>query len=518
MMPNLQNNALIGIACLGGVLRFRQWLEVRSLWNDEVALAASFASKDFPAIVTEPLLYGQSAPPGFLLVTHLATQAFGLDERSLRLPALLAGIATVFLSVLVARRLLSHPSAQLLFVALVALSPTLIYYSNELKQYSFDALAVITTLLLWSFVGHRRQVPLLAVGGFLIIISSLVGIITVLSLGISFVIKCWFYSPARFAKTNHNVNRGSFGLSVLGAWVAGLVVHGLYVLSAGTDRRMMVSWWAERSAFPPQAVDFLSELEWYPLSIMRLIWIGIGEEARVGSRASTGPVLVAVIVIVLLVEMFRTRKGLRSLVLSVIACAWLLAELRIYPTSGRLSLYLVPIVLLSLSAGLDSILDKGRATRSLVAYAGVVLLLFIQADVSARFLLEPLNDRDMKWVASELDERANRSDVAIVAPGFSGKIADWYGIPAMFEPESFLIASEMADLPSGVTQGESDRIWVMSTHSTAVARAITGDLEGAGYREVCIEEFRGTYLALLLRSDLAAGAEPQALCRLAHQF
>lgn len=518
----LETIALVGIALVGAVLRIRQWLEARSMWHDEVALAVNFAQKGFPAILTEQLMHQQSAPPGFLFATQAATRVFGFDERALRLAALLAGLATVAVAVIVARRLLAHPVARIAFVALVALSPALVYYSNELKQYSTDVLALMVVLALWSLRDHPRRVPLLAIGGFLIAIFSLVGIIALLAFGVAFAIEYLSHRFGDRARTDADPPQPAEsrrqGAVVAGAWAAGIALHGWYTLRSGTDRAFMQTWWGDRGAFPPESIGSIGELEWYPLSIMRLIWIGIGEEARIGARGATGSALATVIVIALIVVMLRTRPDLRSLVLGIFAFAWVLAEVRIYPTSGRLSLYVIPIVFMGIAAGLDSTLQMQRATRSILAIGGVGFLIFVQASISISYLVEPLNDRDMKWIANELEQRSDHTDAVIVSPGHSGKIADWYRVPSLIQPGNYFVANDIASLTDDIVRGEQERVWVTSTHLFPDARERVAELTEIGYQAICVEEFRATYLALLLRSDLAAEADTEELCRLANPY
>src|SRR4029453_15341079 len=89
--------------------------------------------------VLSPLHLGQAAPPGYLFLVQLTTSLLGISEPALRLPALVAGILMLPLAWLAARRVLPHRAA-LLALALLALSPLLIYYSNEVKPYAFDGM------------------------------------------------------------------------------------------------------------------------------------------------------------------------------------------------------------------------------------------------------------------------------------------------------------------------------------------------------------------------------------------
>jgi uncharacterized membrane protein len=81
----------------------------------------------------------------------LATKLGGGGELVLRAIPLLAALVSIFLFWRVTNMTLS-PRAVPMAVALFALSPTLIYFSAEAKQYSSDV--AITIVLLWATVRY----------------------------------------------------------------------------------------------------------------------------------------------------------------------------------------------------------------------------------------------------------------------------------------------------------------------------------------------------------------------------
>ena len=170
---------------LGIALRFRQYLFNRSLWFDEASLALNVVDRDVTTLLTKPLAYLQSAPPGFLVAARSMVVALGPSDWALRLVPFIAGVLVVLLAVLLARRELTSTVGRLTFVGLVALSPVLIFYSSEFKQYSSDALAAIAVLVGFS----RRSSPygtlLLAGTGFVALVCSLPAIFVAAPAGFS---------------------------------------------------------------------------------------------------------------------------------------------------------------------------------------------------------------------------------------------------------------------------------------------------------------------------------------------
>ena len=103
----------------------------------------------------------------FLLGELAATILAGPNERALRLLPLAAGIALPYVAWLTGRRIFDD-TADLVAAAIAALSPLLLYYSNEVKPYGIDGLVSAGLVLLTLRVLHdpsqlaRRVVFLLA--------------------------------------------------------------------------------------------------------------------------------------------------------------------------------------------------------------------------------------------------------------------------------------------------------------------------------------------------------------------
>lgn len=130
-------------AILGVAVLFRlSDLAARNLWTDEawVALAALAPTPG------EALDLGRSTPPFYTLTVWGLAQVFGGREAVLRSLSFAFGVGSVALFWPAARRLTSRAAA-LLGLTLVAVSPVLVYFSKELKQYSGDAFFAV--LVVW---------------------------------------------------------------------------------------------------------------------------------------------------------------------------------------------------------------------------------------------------------------------------------------------------------------------------------------------------------------------------------
>ena len=137
--------SILAAIAVGAGLRLYFYLLNRSLWFDEALLALNLSGRSFAELL-QPLDYNQSAPLGFLLLQKTLISLLGNRDYWLRLIPLLAGLSSLPLFYLTARRFL-RPAAVQVVLWLFALSPPLIYYSSECKQYSSDVL--IALLLIW---------------------------------------------------------------------------------------------------------------------------------------------------------------------------------------------------------------------------------------------------------------------------------------------------------------------------------------------------------------------------------
>ena len=83
---------------------------------------------------------GDFHPPGYFAMLWLWGQAFGFSEISVRIPSVIFGVLTVYLTFLIGRNLFSS-KVGLLGGLLLAIAPLHIYYSQEARMYSFAAFA-----------------------------------------------------------------------------------------------------------------------------------------------------------------------------------------------------------------------------------------------------------------------------------------------------------------------------------------------------------------------------------------
>ncbi len=365
---------------LGVALRVAQYLAGRSFWMDEMSLAGNIVGKSFAGLFG-PLEATQLAPPGFLALEWLAGQLPGAALWKLRIVPLLSGIASLFLFERFSRRYLG-PTAALVALAMFALSDGLIYYSSEIKQYSSDvavalACALMAPALATGPATPRRLLGLAAAGAAAV----------------------WFSHPALFVLAGVGVAAfvpaiarrqwgRAAGLALVGtAWLASFA--GVYAVSLGQlgGSRRMWQFWA--GVFPPAPGSARGTLGWAGRKVLYLFVNPLDFATPLGTRISAVPAL-ALFAIGCGSLGRRDGEGLAILLLPA-GFAVAASGLRMYPTHGRLALFLVPFLLVPIAEGAGWL--RSRGVRG-VAWASVLAAILLFPALDAAYHVVVPRDRD----------------------------------------------------------------------------------------------------------------------------
>lgn len=138
--------AVVAITVLAALLRFAT-LDLQSFWYDE-AFTLRLLGMPLDEMLGE-IPSRELTPPLYFVLAWLWSKPFGTGEVGLRALSALAGTATVPVVFAAARRLVS-PRAALVAAALVAVSPLLVWYSQEARAYSLLVFLSAATLLFFA--------------------------------------------------------------------------------------------------------------------------------------------------------------------------------------------------------------------------------------------------------------------------------------------------------------------------------------------------------------------------------
>lgn len=467
------------LACVVGVvLRLRAYLFDRSLWLDELFLWSTLGDPELLRAF-RPLGEGQVAAPGFVLLAQLSRRVLSDSEYALRLLPLVCGILALPLFARLSKRVTGSFGA-LAGAWLLALSPHAIYYSADFKPYSLDLLLAIVCLLATTRLhqeGRSASLRFLALGLFAIFLS-LPAALMVGGCGASLFLEA----------LRRRDRRESWRLVCFaGAWVGLFALQHQAVLSHHHDNRDLVDYWVRLGAFPSSGV--VGHLLFAPRAIFEALSNpgGFGDEWGRVTVTTWGAS--ALFVLGLLVA-FRKDARFARVLLSILALVVVAGMLRLYPLSGRVLCFLIPILVLPVLAALDHL----ATTRARPAAFFVFALLILEPSVgAARRAVAPQVREESREVVAALAERIREHDVVYLS--WWGRFAWHYYAPRFglahvptvdaawiqVENVSDYVEDVSAKLP------RSDRVWFFVTHfypSDDERRQALNALERAGVVEL----------------------------------
>lgn len=445
--------SILAAVALGVGLRVYFFLLNRSLWFDEAMLALNLVERDFSGLL-QPLAYNQGAPLAFLLVQKTVISLLGNRDYLLRLFPLLCGLTSIPVFYLVARQHLKSPAMHL-SLWLFALSPRLIYYSSECKQYASDVLAALGLLYLAGvyLIGQQRKRSLLLTG--------LVGALTL-----------WFSHPALFVLGGVFLAIGLDCLTrrddkLLICWLAlGLLnaanlglnyLVSLHHLAANALIRQ--HWQASFAPLPPWQdwgwygqvwLKFLEDPLKLPANLLTLLLVAAGGYALTQRSWRAGLALMA------------------PLLLTLAASA-----LQKYPFGERMLLFLAPTVLLLLAAGIDFLREATQRWKPQPAW---LVFLALSAYMLGAYTVENLRNlppaaqsEHIKPLLGHIRAQAQPQDHIYVYYG-SGPAFLYYAPQIGFDKQSYLVGSYNRENPEAYLQelepfARERRVWLLFSHN-----------------------------------------------------
>lgn len=353
------------IAALGILLRVRQFAFDRSLWNDEADLALNVINRGYIGL-THQLSLDQGAPIGFLWMEKTATEIFGTNENALRLIPLLAGIVSVLLFRSLTSRVLP-PLAGAVALGLFAVSPTLVYFSSEAKQYGVDVVAVVT--IAWFLPrmldGELTWRKCLVYGG----------------VGAALV---WCSFPAVFVLTAESCvivimrwNRKTLAwmpmfLVGCGLWLVSFGIEYLVSLRSLRTNPKLLSFWAW--SFPPKpfgtGASLSATMSWFPHQLRTWIQYPWNLSLPPGHGYTFMYPVASILLAIGLGMLLWHRRALGLLIVGVVVVTAIAGIVHVYPLSDRLLVFTLPFVFLVLAG----ILLVSRHLPIQVLCVGLILI------------------------------------------------------------------------------------------------------------------------------------------------
>ncbi len=369
--------AFIGI---GVFVRLVRYLLVFPLWGDECMLAENFLTRDYLTLL-KPLDYCQIAPPLYLWMELAVVKLLGFSELSLRLVAIVGGVASLLLFRHVASRLLSGASYAMA-VAFLAVAYFPMRHSAEVKPYATDLLAAVVLFTVavewWTHRENRRWYWLLLAATPLMLFLSFPAVFIAGGIGATMFIEALRTKSVAMWKACVGY----------GAVLAASFLIVLATSASGQNDQWggsMRTFWLE--SFPPAITQPWALLKW-------LVAMHTGSlfAYPIGSKGG-GSIVTAMCCLSGVVMLARRRAWWLPMVLVPFGLAFIAAALSRYPYGDceRLTQYLGPPVCLLAGLGAANAiayLRTHRARRTFAAVACTVLGMIAIAQM-ARDLSHP---------------------------------------------------------------------------------------------------------------------------------
>ena len=397
------------------------------------------------------------------LVVAVSTMLFGPEPWSLRLPALISGIALIPATFLTASALLSRGTA-LITAGLVAGSPFLTLYSVESRGYMLQCLLVM--LLLWLLVrlaeSPSRRLTLAA---------GIVGGLALYTLPTTILVLPGLYVGAALWVRRGTSSFQQWATDSMGRLFPALLITGGLSLTLYLPVFVVNGWdvMVTNNVIATQSAPVLwDRLEQSVLATAdRWTWsLPVPVQALCALVAGIG---------VLNMARRRTSSGLLVMLVIITTLVVSLALQRVPPYRGYL--FLMPFFLMALAAGIRSVMERLPINTSL-ACPLIAVMLATSGTVwtwSGGWLrTDPVNTSPRIAGA----ESAARVLANVMRPGVSV-------LPAFPHMQYYSRLHDLGLRFHGVSEGHDTVYWLVREHREALRESI----ERNGFADVFDEEF-----------------------------
>lgn len=469
----LTNKITINISWIiiisGIVNRLIQYVYNRSLWADEAVLALNIVNRSYGEL-TQPLDYDQVAPIGFLWVEKFLVELLGNNEYSLRLFPLVAGIVSLFIFALIARRYLNNLGSIIAILLFSSLS-SLVYYSTEVKQYSTDIL--ITLLLCYLLAPHKRQkitrvprtIEVILVAIFLWF--SHPAIFVFAAMGLVELVNTIFYKNNKYLKQKIIIYAsGLLSFSVL---------YFGFLDRANNNQNLFNSW---GDAFPNHPLNII----WYLDAFGKFFYKPLGFEYYqfLGLEINFDVIAIALFLFGCF-SYFHKNKIILYTILFPLFTTFAAAGLHLYPFRSRVVLFLVPFFIIAIAEGITWLFTR-RLHRLIAIFASVSIVLTITAPVleSSITFVQPKQKEEIKEVLNYIQQKKQPQDILYVYQRGIYQFlyyAEKYG----YHPGDYILGVDDLDSYDGKKLSEAEwqrykqdldnlrgnpRVWLLFSHVT----------------------------------------------------
>ena len=433
---------------LGAALRIIVFVQNRSLFIDEASLSSQLVAKSFSELFGN-FVY-QYAPPFFNVLVKSSTEIFGATEYALRLIPLVAGLIGIWLFYQLCKAFL-EPKHIIFPLLLFCFSMYMVRYATEVKQYASD-IAICLGLLLFCL---KNPVEKLSDKRF--IIWSILGILSVwLSMPVVFVLfAIGVYYGVHLLKSKNQ--KGFIKLSFVAlSWLISFGVYFFGIIKNDIGHEGLENY---HSPF------------FFPLLPASLEEVHKAAQLILGFyRTAIGSTVIAIgwgILTTLLgfYQLFKKDRMLGWLFLLPILTCIAASGFKYYSLIPRLTLFFIPILLLTIGIGSQLILKK--APKYIAWLCIGILAIIVVNQKSYPYFFKKYQIEEIRPVLNYLAQNASPDDMIYVhyqAENAFRFYTQEYEYADRFKFKNQTIGSWDDAFPEVINYQEQTRIWLIFSH------------------------------------------------------
>jgi hypothetical protein len=157
-------------------------LDSRALWFDE-GVSITFSQMTLPDVVKYSVLWQDTNPPVYRVLLGVWTDAVGVIAWTARVFSALFGVLAIPLTYRFGRMLRLSVATSIMASLIVAIAPMQVYYSREVKHYTFVQAFVLIGIWVWIKVFHNIPRSTSGIAG----LVSAAALTTVLAFGAHYI-------------------------------------------------------------------------------------------------------------------------------------------------------------------------------------------------------------------------------------------------------------------------------------------------------------------------------------------
>jgi hypothetical protein len=391
---------IIKIVLLTGViLSLVQFFFNRSLWLDESVMALNIINRSYSALL-KPLDYIQVAPILFLQIEKVCSTLIPNSELGLRLFPLISYLLSLIFIYKILKVIHQDHYTIIFSISLFAINATFIYYSNEVRQYMTDVLALASLyyFIFKKYNNERNKYYCLGLVGAINIFLSNVSCIILFAAGLYLLFDIF-----------QNKRKYLLHLMVISmVWASSFLLYYFLFINNHPSRVQQTAIFSNLNVFLP--TDPFS-IPFYKF----LLYIGSVIALSLFRLKIIAEISLFILTFTGIASLIRKKQiGIIILTLTPLIIHLLLSSLRLYPFEEKKILYIFPCIIIICSFGFKYIVKIlfvfFKIERSRLLASAIPLLILLHLLYSGF----PLTHSEIKKSIKYIEHHMDRSDKVYV--------------------------------------------------------------------------------------------------------